>query len=332
MQNDGAQKQWNWKHWALVFGGLLLAGLLCLLVTAGVLLVAAGGAFMGLVSWAQTQPPPAPPTNIPTWTLVPLTVTPRPTLSPPLNAKLGEPWLAPTDGMPLLYVPAGDFLMGSTETDSQAKSAEKPQHTVYLDAFWIDQTEVTNAMYARCVQGRACQPPFYAASIGADSYYGNAHFDHYPILSVTWDEARIYCEWAGRRLPTEAEWEKAARGADGRLYPWGNAAPSQMLTDFDQYRTFPPEVGNSPRAASPYGALDMVGYLSEWVNDWWAENYYRDAPSRNPLGPATGISKVVRGGIWDSSLAALRVANRVDFASEGFRSNLGFRCAASAGK
>jgi formylglycine-generating enzyme required for sulfatase activity len=150
-------------------------------------------------------PTPAP---TPTITSTPsLAPTPRPTLG------IGSTQVSPADGMILLYVPEGEFLMGSADSDPDAAPQEKPQHTVYLDAFWIDRTEVTDAMYAKCVAGGKCKPGWCPTG---------SEFDQRPAVCVDWFNAKAYCEWAGRRLPTEAKWEKSARGTDGRLYPWGN--------------------------------------------------------------------------------------------------------------
>ena len=167
-----------------------------------------------------------------------------------------------TDGMVLVYVPAGEFRMGSAGSDSQAQDNEKPQHTVYLDAFWMDRTEVTNALYALCVKAGACQPPLSVNYSWRESYYGNSQYDGYPVVYVSWKDAAAYCEWAGRWLPTEAEWEKAARGTDGRLYPWGNAEPDANRLNFNG-NVDARAVGSYPSGASPYGALDMAGNVWE---------------------------------------------------------------------
>jgi serine/threonine-protein kinase len=243
--------------------------------------------------------------------------------------------------MILLYIPAGDFLMGATDAEiAQVQQTcsgcnlneERPQHTVYLDAFWMDQTLVTNRMYAQCVQAGRCLPPSDKSSSTRQTYYGNPQFAQYPVIYVSWDDAQTYCGWAGRRLPSEAEWEKAARGTDGRLYPWGSQAPSETLVNFNRNFKDTTEVGKYPAGASPYGALDMAGNVWEWVNDWFDSNYYSTSPARNPPGPATGKFHVLRGGSWGISANGLRAAYRTSYDPAILLINVGFRCAVSPGK
>jgi formylglycine-generating enzyme required for sulfatase activity len=261
----------------------------------------------------RLRPTGAPPTNTPPPPETPV----RPT--PPPGNNIGDAWPSLADGMTLLYVPAGDFLMGSTDSDSQADGNEKPQHTVYLDAFWIDQTEVTQGMYAKCVVAGKCDKAM--CSVGGDNH---------PAICVNRNDAENYCAWARRRLPTEAEWEKAARGADGRLYPWGNQAPNETLANFNQNVKETTDVGKYPAGASPYGALDMAGNLFEWVADWYAADYYQYSPSRNPAGPETERSRVLRGGSWNSKAEYVRAAMRTRDQPIVTDYNYGFRCAASA--
>jgi serine/threonine-protein kinase len=227
------------------------------------------------------------------------------------------------DGMILLYVPAGEFTMGGNSS-----SEEKPIHKVNLDAFWIDQTEVTNKMYIACVSSGACAPPTYTYSQSRSNYYGNTQFDNYPVIYVTWDDANTYCEWIGRRLPTEAEWEKAARGVDERTYPWGNKAPSIIYLNFNSFVGDTTEVGNY-LGSSPYGADDMAGNVWEWVNDWYIKTYYQSSPSFNPLGPDSGEGRVLRGGSWNDVDDKVRSAYRSANAPNISNFNYGFRCARS---
>ena len=211
---------------------------------------------------------PAQPTAVPNSTVAP---KPTPTLTrvPPTadpSLGIGSTQVSDKDGMKLLYVPAGEFLMGAASSDAQAAENEKPQHIVYLDAFWIDQTEVTNAMYIKCYQAGACQAPSMGhSSSRLNGYYSNSQFANDPVTYVFIEEAKDYCEWAGRRLPTEAEWEKAARGTDGRMYPWGNDAPDRTRLNYNQEVGDTTQVGAYPTGASPYGALDMAGNVQEWV-------------------------------------------------------------------
>jgi eukaryotic-like serine/threonine-protein kinase len=242
---------------------------------------------------------------------------------------IGSTWTRPADDMLMVYVPAGKFMMGSVYSGSLAQDNEMPQHTVTLGAYWIDKTEVTNAMYAKCVQARVCDALFIPSSKSRKSYYGNPTYDAYPVINVTWDAAHSYCQWAGARLPSEAEWEKSARGTDGRTYPWGNAAPTCSLANYSGCSSDTTTVGHFPSGASPYGALDMAGNVWEWVNDWYDLRYYANSPSSNPQGPVSGSGHVVRGGAWCITAFFARSANRDWFYTWSDDTTIGFRCARS---
>ncbi|NPV40594.1 MAG: SUMF1/EgtB/PvdO family nonheme iron enzyme [Anaerolineae bacterium] len=250
---------------------------------------------------------------------------PRP-LSTPLPAPAGSAQAAVTaaDGMALVYVPAGEFIMGSTKYDRDLETNEVPQRTVYLDAFWISRTQVTNAMFARCVSAGACQ---YSASDKTNPRYQDPAYADHPVVYVSWQAAESYCEWSGGRLPTAAEWEKAARGVQGQKYPWGDAAPSVETVNTNNTVGDTTPVGQYPAGASPYGALDMGGNVREWVWDWYDPYYYQYAPDRNPAGPAIGEKKVLKGSSFSDTYRYARPANRLahDPASPGV--NRGFRCA-----
>lgn len=235
--------------------------------------------------------------------------------------------ISAVDGMRLRFVPAGPFLMGSDRNDVNALAFEWPQRTVTLDAFWIDETEVTNGQYALCVAAGRCVPPISLRSATRQNYYSDPAYANYPVIYVNWAEARDYCEWAGRRLPTEAEWEKAARGVDGALYSWGNNAPSPARANFNRTRNDTTAVGSYAEGASPFGALDMAGNVYEWVNDWYLGAYYAEAPEANPLGPATGTSRVLRGGAWNSEGREIRAASRYSYGPTRRENFIGFRCA-----
>jgi formylglycine-generating enzyme required for sulfatase activity/serine/threonine protein kinase len=270
------------------------------------------------------------------------TATPANPSIPPTNTPEPETPVAGTtmtrskDGMLMVYLPAGEFMMGSADSDSDAEDDEKPQHTVYLDAFWIDRTEVTNAQYQMCVAAGVCV----AAPWPNDN---ERHKPQLPVQGVSWYEANAYCRWAGANLPTEAQWEKAARGTDDCIYPWGNLFDGTKVNSCDRsctndnfrdsafddgYEEAAP-VGSYPAGASPYGVLDMVGNVCEWVADRWSDKYYASSPLNNPKGPNSGEYRVLRGGSWDSSSDGVRVAARlmghptITFVSAGFRCAVG---------
>ena len=238
---------------------------------------------------------------------------------------IGTTMVSEVDGMTMVYVPAGEFLMGSVE--GVGNDDEHPQHTVYLDAYWIDQTEVTNAMYEKCVTDGMCTPPSNYSSYTRDSYYGNYEFANYPVIYMNWDQANKYCEWAGRQLPTEAQWEKAARGTDGRTYPWGNQEPTPNLANYGVIQGDATAVGSYTEGASPYGVLDMAGNVWEWVADWYGADYYASQSGwENPQGPQAGEGRVLRGGSWYYFEYGLRSASRYWDVPTYTGSNGGFRC------
>jgi formylglycine-generating enzyme required for sulfatase activity/serine/threonine protein kinase len=265
-----------------------------------------------------------------TWEATPIgaSVSPKSAPTSPVDTRMRS-----TDGMTMVYVPAGEFSMGSTNADSDAYDDEKPQHTVTLDAFWIDKTEVTNAQYGECVEAGACPAPSQSSSYTRSSYYGNSSFDDYPVLFVGWNQASDYCRWVGARLPTEAEWEKAARGTDGRKYPWGNGVPDCNEANYwgkeDGCVGDTSQVGSYPAGASPYGALDMAGNVWEWVADWYDSDYYAISPGRNPRGPDSGSTRVLRGGSWFSIQRHVRAAYRRSYVPSYAYHHVGIRCARS---
>ena len=260
--------------------------------------------------------------NAPTATLTP-TATPEPAL--------GSARVSPVDGMEQVYVPSGSFIMGSTDQDTEAELQEKPQHTVFLNGFWIDKTDVTQGMFKRCIQSGTC--PDVVHDLEQNPNWGMTEYDSHPAIYVTWDQAKTYCERVGRRLPTEAEWEKAARGTDGRLYPWGNQEPNGNLALYGDAMTTTRPVGSYPAGASPYGALDMVGNVRQWVYDVYSEYYYGDEfATNNPQGPELSPdhqSRVLRGASFKDDLHYLHVAMRFKHVPNSPGENRGFRCASS---
>lgn len=226
------------------------------------------------------------------------------------------------DGMEMVFIPAGHFEMGSVNGDARADEDEKPLHTVYLNGYWIDRTEITNSMYVKCITAGICTTP------AQSKFYLQAEYAEHPVIGVSWDQANAYCGWASRRLPTEAEWEKAARGTDGRIYPWGNSSPNENLVNFDHLINETTEVGSFPNGASPYGVLDMAGNAWEWTRDGYSLDYYLFSPEENPLSESPVNRRVLRGGNWDSNAEGIRSANRF-WAFPGRNDIDGFRCAKS---
>jgi formylglycine-generating enzyme required for sulfatase activity len=236
----------------------------------------------------------------------------------------------------MVSVPGGQFQMGCSPQDSRCHTNERPLHTVRLSPFMIDKYEVSNAHYAACVASGACSPPPTNASVLHPDYYPNPEFADYPVIAVTWHQASAYCAWLGKRLPTEAEWEKAARGdQDVRIFPWGNGWPdcswlnaraSSGMCVGDTVA-----VGSYPHAISPSGAMEMAGNVWEWVADWYDPDYYQRYPEqnwpKNPQGPDSGIYKSIRSGAWDIAIEGARVSRRVGGLPYDLDTSTGFRCA-----
>ncbi len=245
----------------------------------------------------------------------------------------------------MMLVPAGEFLMGSLDADSKAGADESPQHLVYLDGFWIDQIEVTNARYVRFLnvlgdhtgacEGRDCAETQvedkHSHILYKDGrYVVERGFEGHPVTQVSWYGAQVYCTWAGARLPTEAEWEKAARGGDARTYPWGNEPPDCSKAQYGDCGGVTVPAGSRPKGAGPYGALDMAGNVWEWVADWYEPTYYSSSPGQNAQGPDSGLRKAYRGGSWGYPPTFLRTTDRARNRPSYAGFNLGFRCAATA--
>lgn len=213
----------------------------------------------------------------------------------------------------LVYVPEGEFLMGS----GKGWNNEGPEHAVYLDAFWIYQHEVTNDEYRACVDSGRCTAP------DTVTCFSDPAYNDHPVVHVSWFDAEAFCQWAGGRVPTEAEWEKAARGTDGRDFPWGNQNPNCSLANYKDCMGGTSPVGSYPAGASPFGVLDMAGNVGEWVADWCDDDYYSRSPYENPTGPNHGPGRVIRGASWDMAGPWLRTFTRLGYIPSN---ELGFRC------
>ena len=242
----------------------------------------------------------------------------KPAAAPhPPAALLGQ------DGAPMVWVPAGEFTMGSEQGDDD----EQPIHRVVLDSFYLDTFEVTNGRFAKFVAAIQSEPPWGFA----DQETPVVQADR-PVRWVNWLEATGYCLWAGKRLPTEAEWEKAARGTDGRTYPWGNDPPTAAHAVFGltEGAETVSSIGNRHLGSSPYGVHDLAGNLYEWVTDWYDEAFYTRPPARNPRGPVEGTTKVQRGGSYINGPYRLRSAFRTKGDPTEHDPHVGFRCAHDA--
>ena len=243
-------------------------------------------------------------------------------------------------GARMLYMPGGIFRMGNDDGEVD----EQPAHLVHIDAYFIDETEVTNGQYALCVADGACDPPALPGASFHSTYYGDSAYDDYPVIFVNWYAADNFCQWRGARLPSEAEWERAAGFDPGEgivlRYPWGdafdgarlnfceaNCTHSKRNTEYDDGHRDTAPVGSYPDGRSPIGVYDMAGNVMEWVGDWYDRRYYGEATDTNPLGPLEGEFKVIRGGSWLSAVEEVGVTARTSFDPTVARANLGFRCA-----
>ena len=244
----------------------------------------------------------------------------------------------PSDSMVL--IPAGPFTMGTSADQALAEcqkyrtdchrewfTPEEPAHTVDVPAFYMDIYEVTNGNYQVCVTAGACQPPRLTSSKTHEEYYGNAEFDNYPVIDVSWENATTYCEWRGARLPTEAEWEKAARGTDARTFPWGEGLDTTYANYAESKFDDPIAVGSYEKGKSPYGLYDMAGNVWEWVEDW-----YNAYPGGDPAADSQygQTARVLRGGAWFDPGNSIRTTYRGGLDPTHSFGNLGFRCARDA--
>ena len=280
----------------------------------------------------------------------PTPVALNPTAGPEGPAEAGTERTHSVDGMTQVYIPDGTFMRGGLDGEATNNVNEGPAEKVTLHGFWMDKLEVTNGMYLLCVNAGVCGLPHYASEIVVKSktraeYFRNPEFNDFPVVYVGWGDAATYCEWAGRRLPSEAEWEYAARGGFPSLntYPWGDQKPDGSFANFNFEVGDTVRVGSYPAGISPFGILDMAGNVSEWVNDFYDATYYDKHAVLNPTGPiarSAFFARVIRGGSFGDSWQYMRVSKRSSLVGPdpsqpvgsdryyGFSADtVGFRCA-----
>jgi formylglycine-generating enzyme required for sulfatase activity len=272
-----------------------------------------------IIKPANTSTPTGTPTRTPTPTLLPTSTN--------------QPDEVPNN---MVFIPAGEFYMGCDANSSliSCSSDETPLHKVYLDDYYIDVYEVSNAAYRMCVEAGICSRPALTDSLTRSRYYYETTYQDFPVIYVSWGYANTYCDWIGKRLPTEAEWEKAARGTeDVRIFPWGDSNPTCSLANSYNMDVGDYCIGDTNwvkeylNGKSIFGLLNLAGNVSEWVNDWYDSEYYEISPYDNPLGPPVGTNKVVRGGSFSAYWSHLRVSDRTSVSLNRGEYYLGFRCA-----
>lgn len=234
----------------------------------------------------------------------------------------------------MIVVPAGSFPMGVPDGDRDGGRDEYPRHEVFVDTFAIDKFEVTNGLYLGFVKSTGHRVPQNPTNPTRNLWHGDTITESLaerPVINVDWLDADAYCKWAGKRLPTEAEWEKAAKGTSDRRFPWGNVEPTAKHLNYNQRwigeKTLMP-VGSYEAGKSPFGAYDMAGNVWEWVNDWYDTQYYEKSPQKNPKGPDVGVKKVIRGAGWQNETPTVRIFTRVESDPTMRNESTGFRCAA----
>lgn len=276
---------------------------------------------------------------------VPVTAEPTVPPSTPISNttseyEIGSMLVRKVDGMEMMYVPEGNFMMGSDTGEID----ERPMHEVWLDAYWVDKYEVTNDQFSKFVRETKYQTDAEAKG-ESYGYVGDWEFipganwmapegegsdidsrQNHPVVHMSWNDANAYCAWVGGNLPSEAQWEKAARGVeDERKYPWGEIINTNML-NYNMSIGVTTEIGSYPDGASPYGLLDMAGNVLEWGNDWYDGEYYSENDNHNPVGPGSGEGKVLRGGAWSARGAVAKVYYRYWKYPPTTNSLYGFRC------
>ncbi len=312
------------RQWAarLVLVFCALAGLLFFILAAQTLMTlprfqlrAAAGKSTA-VEILQPTPAGTQPARLavfPTHTAAP-TAMPTPSATPIELA--GSQRMNDIDGQTMVYIPAGTFRMGNGSFGIK-------RHAVTLNAYWISLTQVTNAQYRRCVEAGGCSEPIRKE---INPHYYDPEFDDHPTVYIVWGQAADYCAWAGGRLPTEAEWERAASGDGKRKYPWGNAGPDSKRANVNRPNGTTRAVGSYPAGASPFGVLDMGGNVREWIYDWYRAGYDTAEPATNPTGPETGKKHVLRGAAWHDPAEFSSVFTRYGHVPNSAGWNRGFRC------
>jgi serine/threonine-protein kinase len=282
-------------------------------------------AFVVVFALAKGLGKPASPATMEAPIVTEALITEAPTEEPVLLDEIVD-----AKGVIMRLVPAGEFTMGSDNGDAD----EQPVHQVYLENYYIDKYEVTNALYQVCVSTGVCKPPLYFSTYSSSSYYDNAQYDDYPVIHVNWYQAKTYCDWRGARLPTEAEWEKAARGVDARTYPWGEdieCTTTNLRANFGSCITVMAAVGSYPNGQSPYGLYDMAGNAAEWVSSLYKPYPFTSNDGRE--SPTASGARSVRGGSWWNGISGwnVRSSGRWEYSDPSFSSEyIGFRCARSA--
>ena len=323
------------------------------------------GAIFTMSRFVKATPEPASPALTATVVgVLPVTESSQPPVeapspSPEPGPPEISPWITDAKGVTMALIPAGEFTMGNSidqvlaecrnlfpaSADANCKAEfyldETPAHPVQVSAFYMDKYEVTNQLYKACVSAGACKPPAQSSSATHNAYYGNPEFNSYPVIWVDWNMAKAYCEWRGARLPTEAEWEKAARGDSGHNYPWGerfegakaNACDVNCQADYadknfnDGFAEIAP-ADAFENGASVFGVVNLAGNVSEWVSDWYMEPFYVQPGSGgpDPLGPQGGEKRVIRGGSWFRYPINLRTVTRSSREPSYTANDVGFRC------
>jgi sulfatase modifying factor 1 len=237
------------------------------------------------------------------------------------------------DGAPMVLIPEGSFPMGVPHGDRDGGRDEYPRHDVFVNDFYIDKFELTNSRYLEFVKATNHRVPQNPKNATRNLWEGDTITESLadrPVVNVDWADAQAYCQWAGKRLPTEAEWEKAAKGTADRRFPWGNVEPTNKHLNFNQQwigeKTLMP-VGSYELGKSPFGVYDMAGNVWEWVNDWYDAKYYEKSPAKNPMGPESGTKRVLRGSGWQNETPTVRIFTRVDSDPTIRNESTGFRCA-----